>query len=224
MRQLGLQFAWDHESLRDFLEHASRKKISLVMTNNTTSMISARTTGDVTYLRLHRMFLDADRGVIDEIASFLKNYRRRTPVVREFINCNQHRLKRGALRRTVMRPQGRHHNLVHLFNSVNQEYFHGEVTAWITWGLRSPVRSARRRTLGSFSADTNVIRIHPILDSRKVPRYYLEFIVYHEMLHALMGIKDSPVRRSIHSRAFKTRERMFRHYDRAIAWERKRFA
>lgn len=223
MQQLGFQFSWDQDSLRDFLEHRSRRKVRLVMTDNSTSMISVRTADDVTLLRLHRIFFDADTAVISEIALFLRNYRRRTPLVREFINRNQHRLKRRFFRRMTMRPQGRHYNLMEIFDAVNREYFHGEVSARVTWGLRGPVRSARRRTLGSYSADTNVIRIHPILDSRRVPRYYLEFIMYHEMLHAWMGIANTPVRRSIHSRAFRLRERMFKHYERAIAWEQKRF-
>jgi hypothetical protein len=68
-----------------------------------------------------------------------------------------------------------------------------------------------------------MIRINPILDSRSVPRYFLEFIVYHEMLHADIGIKKGVVRRIIHSSEFKKREKLFKHYEKAINWEKKRW-
>jgi len=54
-----------------------------------------------------------------------------------------------------------------------------------------------------------------------VPRYFIEFVVYHEMLHADMGTEEHEGRRSIHSREFRKRERLFEDYERAMAWERK---
>ena len=37
--------------------------------------------------------------------------------------------------------------------------------------------------MGSYSADSKVIRIHPALDQPLVPRFFVEWIVFHEMLH-----------------------------------------
>ncbi len=122
-----------------------------------------------------------------------------------------------------IKTKGRSCDLHEIFNSLNKEYFDGRVSASITWGSRGPRRAATRRTLGSFSVDNNVIRINPILDSGMVPRYFLEFIVYHEILHADMGVETGGSRRLMHSKEFKRREKMFRYYERAISWEKRRW-
>jgi predicted metal-dependent hydrolase len=94
------------------------------------------------------------------------------------------------------------------------------VSCAITWGTKNPRYAARKRTLGSFSKDKNTIRINPALDRRRVPGYFVEFVVFHEMLHAFLGISEKNGRRLVHSKEFKQRERVFRHYDRAMAWEK----
>ena len=93
------------------------------------------------------------------------------------------------------------------------------IASTITWGAKSPKWAVRKRTLGSFSERSNTIRINPVLDKKAVPRYYISFVVYHEMLHAAMGISKKGERRSVHPREFRTREKMFRDYERARAWE-----
>jgi len=66
------------------------------------------------------------------------------------------------------------------------------------------------------------IMINPILDNKKVPRYVLEFIVYHEMLHAAIDMELQNGRRRIHSKEFKKRERMYKYYHKAVAWEKQK--
>lgn len=78
----------------------------------------------------------------------------------------------------------------------------------------------RNRTLGSYLDSVNTIRINPVLDKKSVPRYYIEFIVYHEMLHADMGVTEKNGRRVVHSKEFRAREKSFRDYRKAMAWEK----
>jgi predicted metal-dependent hydrolase len=96
------------------------------------------------------------------------------------------------------------------------------IRASITWGSGSPRCSVRKRTLGSYSERSHTIRINPVLDRKTVPRYYIAFVVYHEMLHAAMGMPLTGNRRSIHSREFRKREHLFKDYERAVAWEQGR--
>ena len=51
--------------------------------------------------------------------------------------------------------------------------------------LRARAGQAPRRSikLGSYSATERLIRVHPALDRPWVPRYFVSYIVYHEMLH-----------------------------------------
>ena len=51
----------------------------------------------------------------------------------------------------------------------------------------------------------------------------MEFLVYHEMLHADIGIKNKNNRRIVHSGEFKKREKEFKQYEKAVGWERKRY-
>ena len=57
----------------------------------------------------------------------------------------------------------------------------------ITWGRG--VGRARRGglTFGSYDPVLALIRIHPVLDRPGVPRFFLESVVHHEMLHHHMG-------------------------------------
>ena len=223
MHQMSFPFERDRTFLKVYLQKVSRKDISLIITDNTTSMLSIRPVGNTVALRLHRMFLTACNEVLDEIASYIRNTRLKTPLVRKFINDNVHRLRDKPARKIAARTKGKHFDLAEIYQKVNEEYFDGSVSASISWGAKGPRRSARSRTLGSYSSYGNIIRINPLLDSRRVPRYFLEFIVYHEMLHADMGIEKKAGRRSVHSQEFKSREKLFKEYGRATAWERKRW-
>ena len=223
MEQMNLHFQPDEAVLRNRLEKKTKKQISLVITNNSTSMISFRKGKDGLKLRLNRMFLEADDDVLEEIAGFIANRCRSSPRIRDFIKQNSNRIKEKVPNKIKIITMGRNYDLLDMFDKINSEYFGGLVTALITWGAKRTVRSAAKRTLGSYCSDNNMIRISPLLDNKRVPRYFLEYVVYHEMLHADIGIKVVNGRRSSHGRDFKRRERLFEHYERAITWEKKRW-
>ena len=67
-------------------------------------------------------------------------------------------------------------------------YFDGLVDARICWGSEGRARGRKRSTikLGSYSAQEQLIRIHPRLDQPFVPRYFISFVIFHEMLHHVM--------------------------------------
>jgi hypothetical protein len=213
--QQTLPFRADEEFLRDYLERATGKAVSLRITDNSCSVLSVNAEGEELSVRLHWMFLEAGGDVLKEMAAFIRRRRGSTPLLNEFVRRNTGRMKESPPRRTRLRTAGRHHDLMDIFHCLNREYFGGRISALITWGARSPRRAVRKRTLGSYSGSTDTVRISPVLDKKSVPRHYVEFIVYHEMLHADMGIGEG----AVHSREFKRRERLFKHYERAIAFE-----
>ena len=223
MQQTTLPFQLKEHALKTFLENASSKKLSIVITDNSTSMISIKEKKGAVIIRLHRMFLCAENDVLNEIVDYIKNNRKKTPLIREFINRNTHSLKKSTPRKVTIRTKGSHHDLKEIYHSINQKYFSEKISASITWGAKSPKQSAAKRTLGSYSYHNNIIRINPRLDSIKVPRYYMEFLVYHEMLHADIGVKNVNGRRIVHSGEFKKREKEFSQYKRAVEWEKKRW-
>ena len=225
MKQLALPFLLEHDEtyLKNYFQKEVNKPVLLTLTDNSTSMISVREKQGGISVRLHRIFLKADNEVLDEVVRFIKKKRGKTPVIKEFIRQNQSFLKEGKPRTITINPNGKLYNLTDIFNSLNSEYFNNILSVLITWGKRSPRYAVKKRTLGNYQKKTNTIRINPILDSRKVPRYVIEFIVYHEMLHAVIDTVLKNGRRRIHSKEFKNHERKYRNYHKAIEWENKKF-
>lgn len=222
--QLCLPFFCDEDTLRRYLEEKIGRPVQLFLTDNATSMLSARNAGTTVLVRMQRIFLNANRDVLEEIALFIAKKRKKTPLLREFIKKHAMHLQKKTSRKASLRPLGRHHDLLDIFSHVNSRYFQGKISCSITWGVKKAGYAVRRKTLGSYSRDTNTIRIHPSLDRERVPRYFIAFIVYHEMLHADLGIQEQNGRRSIHSREFRKREKLFGEYERALAWEKKGLA
>ncbi len=220
-QQLSFSFGRSPEALHTFREQELRKPLSLVITSNSTIMLSYKKQEAGLQVRLHGLFLHASDAVLAEIVSFLRNGRRRPmPLFRQHVRENRERIVSKPPKRTSLRTSGRWHDLRTLFEEVNREYFSGSINAGITWGSRSPRTAVRKRTLGSFSERLSLIRINPMLDRKSVPRYYIAFVVYHEMLHAALGIDRAGGRRCIHSREFRKREKLYQDYERAIAWEK----
>ncbi len=222
MPQLKLPFpvTCDESHIVAYLQKKTGSRITLVLTDNATSIISFRKKAGLVNLRLHRLLLGADEHVMEEIAAFIVNRRSSMPYTRTFIDSNRHKLKSSPPRAVTISTRGRCYDLQELFDRINARYFENSVTAAITWGRKGGRRFPARRTLGTYLEDRNLIRIHPVLDSRRVPLFYIEFIVYHEMLHAVMESTVKNGRRRIHVAEFKKREMLFEHYERASKWEK----
>jgi len=224
MKQQHLFPSIDFIYLKSYLEKSVRKNVTIVITDNSTVMLSIKRKKNHISLRLHRMFLSASHEVLNELAGYIRNSRITTPLTRDFINKNTHHLREKPPRKIRLVHKGKKFNLLDIFNKVNSEYFDGTLSSSITWSTRSPKRSVAKRTLGSYSRDIDLIRINPVLDSVRVPGYFLEYVVYHEMLHADLNNEPTSKRRTVHSHEFKRREKLFRHFDRAMTWEKKRWA
>ena len=128
----------------------------------------------------------------------------------------------GAVQRQFeFSSEGRHFDLRAIFERINARYFRNRLRGYtITWGRRRRRRPTSYIVFGSIQECDRIIRIHPLLDREFVPRWYLEYVVYHEMLHAFVPDKfDESGRRVVHHEGFIKRERKFRHYTAAIQWE-----
>ena len=208
--------------LRRYLEESLNRPVSLVLTDNSTSMLSARVRDGVLCVRLHRMFAAAGGQVIDEIVSFLNNKKGAMPCFRRFVRDHGEQLRKRPPNRVLARTRGKFYDLREFYQELNEEYFNNMITAKITWGSSNSRCVVRKRTLGSYSERSHTIRINPVLDKRTVPGYVVAYVVYHEMLHAAIGISRQGGRRIVHSREFRKRERLFKDYEKAMAWERMR--
>ena len=117
--------------------------------------------------------------------------------------------------------EGRFFDLREIFNRMNARYFRNRLRKYtIAWGRRCSVRPKNSIVLGTIQEVDRMIRIHPLLDRQFVPQWYVEYVVFHEMLHAVVPDRyDSAGRRLVHHEGFLKQEQRFRHYRRAIGWE-----
>ena len=221
----------DDEPARQRLErritsHLPSGRLALAVTDNRHTMISVRREkGPLYRVRLHHMFLEAPASVTRALARYIAmNDPIASRELGSFIDSNQGAIRRASRRQPsppTVETSGEVFDLQVVFDEINRQYFEDTIDARITWGARSNKR--RRRTsikMGSYSVEDRLIRIHPALDRRFVPRWFLEWIVYHEMLHQVHDIPVVDGRRQFHTPEFLEQERLFEHYDRARLWER----
>ena len=118
--------------------------------------------------------------------------------------------------------EGDYFDLKAIFDRINERYFASTpLTGYtITWGRRRRLAPKEYFVFGSIQEEDRIIRIHPRLDAPFVPLWFIEFVVYHEMLHSVVPdeVCDSG-RRRVHTAEFYRRERQFQHYRRARKWE-----
>jgi hypothetical protein len=221
----------EDDTERELLErrisaHLSAGRLDLSVTDNHYTMISVRRDkGPLYRVRLHHMFLAAPPNVTRALGRYIAvNDARASRELSLYIDDHRGAIRRPPRRRrpiVTLRTRGEVFDLQQVFDSLNDRYFENAIDARITWGI-SGTRRRRRRSIkmGSYSVEERLIRIHPALDRCFIPAYFLEWIVYHEMLHQVHDIPLVAGRRRFHTPQFLLQERAYEHYDRARLWER----
>lgn len=168
------------------------------------------------------MPLNAQRALAYVLVS--KLYRRRVPknareVYGSYIRSDkireratESRRKRG--RKVVTGTSGRIYDLNEIFDDLNTKYFGGRLRKpTLTW-------SARRtyRILGHHDSTHDTIVISRSLDSDETPRFVVEYVLFHEMLHVHHPTVHQNGRRYNHTPAFRRDERKFYKYEEAERW------
>jgi predicted metal-dependent hydrolase len=108
--------------------------------------------------------------------------------------------------RKHLRPaRGHFYDLDAIFEDLNTRFFYGLMARpRMSWS-----QTKTRRMLGHYDPAHNAIVISRIFDHPAVPRYVLEYIVYHEMLHLKHPVKLRGSRRCVHSAEFQAEEKLF---------------
>jgi hypothetical protein len=111
-------------------------------------------------------------------------------------------------------PQGHYYNLEEVFDSLNMRFFSGLMgRPELTWSEHHA-----KRSLGHYDAAHNTIVVSRVFDRPSSPRYAIEYLLYHEMLHLKHPVKMNGLRRCVHSREFKAEERQFPQLKEALAF------
>lgn len=178
------------------------------------------------YVRLSDICKDSPPDVLRALAFVLvaKLLAKRTPAVHERVYreftlqpevqraSDLARRRRG--RKMLSSAQGSAYDLDRMFVRLNRRYFEGEIAKpTITWSQRRT-----RRIMGHHDRVHETITISKTLDSPEVPEWFVEFILYHEMLHIKHPARLLNGRRYYHTGAFRVEERRFPRYEQAQRW------
>jgi hypothetical protein len=111
-------------------------------------------------------------------------------------------------------PEGRYYHLEEVFDSLNTKFFGGLLgRPQLTWS-----EQVSKRSLGHYDAAHNTIVVSRVFDRPSSPRYAIEYLLYHEMLHLKHPVKVKNLRRSVHPREFKQEEALFPQLAEALAF------
>lgn len=204
------------------LSSALHAPVRLAVTDNRSTMVSFQRSPSGLRLRIHHMFLDAPPEVVQALADYAgRGSERASALIDGYIRARQERIR--ATRNSnsgPLEPRGRCFDLSQVFDSLNGRFFGGEIRARIGWGRAPGKRRRKSIRLGVYDHQLREIRIHPALDAPSVPLFFVEFIVFHEMLHQVFPSTVKDLRRVHHPRVFRERERQFPLYAEALRWER----
>ena len=114
----------------------------------------------------------------------------------------------------ISTAHGEVYDLDRMFAKLNRRYFDGQIPKpTITWSQRRT-----KSILGHHDHIYDSITISKTLDSQDVPEWFVEYILYHEMLHIKHPARLIKGRRYYHTSAFRLDERRFPYYEQAQKW------
>ncbi len=210
------------EELRARLQALTEYPLELKITDGSTYASASRSDRGAVRLSVHRLFLHAPTPVLQALIRFaIRPDRECRAILRQmahlFFTTIEPPLADGALSNS----KGACIDLQELYDRVNAEYFEDKIDVPIAWFPAPRYRRFRHITFGVYDRTTPIIRINRILDQSSVPLPFVEFIVYHEMLHAVCkSLLDTRGRLLVHTAEFRRLEKQHKYYPFAKEWER----
>ncbi len=173
--------------------------------------------------RVSDLLEGADDGVLHAIAHILLAKLYRKPIdgrwnrrYRDHVGGKAVRNKAELIRQVRGRKQidsarGQVYDLEQIFDELNTRFFFGLMgRPQMTWS-----REHARNALGHYDPAHNAIVVSRVFDHPRVPRYAVEYIVYHEMLHLRHPVKVKGGRRCVHPPQFQAEEKLFPELEKA---------
>jgi hypothetical protein len=196
-------------------------KVLLSVHDNRSTMISFRREPPLLKLRVHHLFLSAPGPIVHALAEYAGRGRRAAGrALDDYIAERQGHIRAEPRKKAVLEPRGTTFDLLEVFDRLNRLYFQDSIRARIGWGRNTGKRRRKSIRLGVYDHRAREIRVHPALDRPDVPLFFVEYIVYHEMLHQVFPSARDSGRHVHHPKAFRDRERAFPRYGAAIEWEK----
>ena len=202
--------------------------LEIKFTRNSSTLVSLSQRRGIGILRLHQLFCKAPAELLGDVIRlcFSNTGRSHSRMIRsrilDYIGANRHLAIATMSTPRYCMPGGRVYDLEKILRRVIRKLVPERrlksSRPAIGWS-----RQATTELMGKWietpPTEPNVILINRLLDDERVPSCYIEFNVYHEILHDLFSISRSHGRWVQHSNEFLEREKAFPHYARVMEWE-----
>lgn len=207
-----LHLMFTRAKLARFFSEKTGLRVLLRLHRNKSNWLSFKKEEGTIFLSLHEHFLEGTDEVIEDVLSMLQGKRGLTAKSRSFLFAKENQPIEAA-----SEPIGHFWNLSELYREVEKTYF-ADLNLKITW-FGEMAKKRGRITLGQYDASCRLVKVHRLLDSDQIPKFFLHFIIYHEILHSIYSPKPhSKGFLSIHPKEFRVKEREFREYRQAQEW------
>lgn len=118
------------------------------------------------------------------------------------------------------KTQGVLYDLQEVFDAVNSAYFNATLSAVVRWGERGSKTSYHTIKTDTRGNRVNLITIAGAYNYKDIPRFAIEGIMHHEMLHIAVPPYKKNNRLVIHGKEFRTAERKFAFQNEWKDWEK----
>lgn len=184
---------------------------------NLPALYRTKVTQDGIKITANQAFVTAPRGIIESLvcAAFTRNADPYVNSLRQYAGSAEFQKVMSEMEPKsnplVSSPRGQHYDLEESFERVNSEYFQGQLERpALIWN-----KTITHRKLGHYQPATDTLMVSISLDRADVPKYLVDYVMYHELLHKALGVQLSNGRQYAHTPEFREAERKFRRYEEA---------
>ena len=121
--------------------------------------------------------------------------------------------------RIEARTRGINYDLREVFDTLNRACFGSRLASLIRWGAPSSTTSYQSNRRDTSGTEVSLITIAGAYDHPNVPRFAIEGVVHHEMLHIVHPPYSKNGRRVIHGPEFRKSEKAFPAWHQWRSWE-----
>jgi hypothetical protein len=204
------------------LEERLDAPVDLALTRNRSLMINSRKNDGRFQVRMHQVFLHADRRIILAVADIIKKGSKPAhKLINSYIQSHNRQIQTNRKKKVfILNPKGKVYDLRNILDEVAEKYNLSQRGIKITWSHSRIRKGQKSIRLGAYFQEDKLIRVHPALDKAEVPKFFVEYIVYHELLHAAVPPVKRNGRNSFHPPDYGKQEQQFDRYEEAQEFEK----
>jgi hypothetical protein len=199
-----------------FLSISRLKKLKILF-YQIGSLYKVRTKERCLEIVIQESYIQAPDSVLSAIleTANTKSKHKARKIIQDYAFSKEFRDSRTRLEYLHIPPgffaQGSSYNLDTSFKRVNQEYFGGKIPRpHLVWSSRLTYRK-----FGHYQWDIDTVLVSKTLDNKKVPDYLVDYVMYHELLHKKLGVRDVNGRRMAHTSEFRAAEEKYTRFKEA---------